>query len=132
MTPTKLKTTGVKKTRTLMHEQQGGFCAICNLVCTPEEAVLDHCHKGGHVRAVLHRSCNSLLGKVENGAPRYGMKPAQLIAFLHGAGNYLSTHAANQTALIHPTHFTPEEKAERRKLKTKRARVKAKAAKAST
>jgi len=129
--PVKLKAKDVKSTRLALLEAQGWKCAICHLPCDEEKAVLDHCHKGGHVRAVLHRSCNSLLGKCENNAPRYGMSIEQLIAFLQGAGQYIDVHRTNQTALIHPTHFTPEEKAEKRKVKAKREREKQKKAKAA-
>lgn len=128
----KLKSTQVKPYRAQLLEAQHQNCAICGLPCPDEKAVLDHCHKGGHVRAVLHRSCNSLLGKLENNAPRYGMSFEQLVAFANGAGAYLVKHQENQTGFIHPTHFTPEEKAERRKAKAKRAREKAKAEKAKS
>lgn len=115
-----------------MLESQGYTCAICHLPCDEEKAVLDHCHKGGHVRAVLHRSCNSLLGKLENNAPRYGMTKEQLIAFVNGAAEYLSVHQENQTGLIHPTFFTAEEKVERRKARAKKQREKQKKLKAAS
>lgn len=125
----KLKSKEVKTIRQALLAAQGGLCAICKFPCEEEQAVLDHDHKGGHVRAVLHRGCNALLGRVENNAPRHGIRLEQLIAFLAGASVYVDVHRTNQTTLIHPTHFTPEEKAERRKKKAKKARDKAKAAK---
>jgi len=128
--PRKLKSKEVKPVRQAMLESQAYSCAICKLSVEEDQAVLDHCHRGGHVRAVLHRSCNSLLGKVENNAPRYGMKVEQLVGFLNGAAAYLDTHRENQTGLIHPTHFTAEEKVERRKAKVKRQREKQKKLKA--
>lgn len=73
-----------------------------------------------------------MLGKLENNGPRYGMSFEQLIAFANGAGAYLIKHRENQTGFIHPTHFTPEEKVERRKAKAKKAREKAKAEKAKS
>lgn len=125
----KLKSKEVKTTRALLLEQQRGLCAICGLPVMVEDAVLDHCHKGGHVRAVLHRGCNALLGRVENNAPRHGIKIEQLIKFLHGAAAYIEFHQENRTSFIHPTHFTAEEKIERRKAKAKKAREAAKRAK---
>ena len=122
----KLKGGEVRTVRLELLEKQGNLCAICKLHCPEDQAVLDHCHKGGQVRAVLHRGCNSLLGKAENNAPRYGLKLEQLIAFLAGASSYINVHRENVSGLIHPTHFTPEEKAERRKIKAKKAREKAK------
>ena len=129
--PVKIKTTGVKHTRVRLLEQQNGRCAICCQPLSEEKAVLDHDHAGGHIRAVLHRDCNIMLGKIENAAVRTGMGRERMIQFLHGAAQYVIDHAENITGLIHPSHFTPEEKIERRKAKAKRTRAKAKAAKAA-
>lgn len=88
--------------------QQGNKCALCQLPGVANDPVLDHCHTTGAVRGTLHRSCNSLLGKVENNAARFGIK--NLSAFLHGAAGYLQRHSTNITGLIHPTHKTADEK----------------------
>ena len=120
----KLKNSEIKKVRLELLALQENLCSICKFPCTIDEAVLDHDHKHGHIRAVLHRGCNSLLGKNENNAPRYGLKRNQLIAFLLGASEYLDFHEANQTDMIHPSFFTPLEKAERRKTKAKKLRLK--------
>ncbi len=72
------------------------------------DPVLDHCHRTGAVRGTLHRSCNALLGKVENNFARFGVK--DLAAFLHGAAGYLLKHKTNITGMIHPTHKTDDEK----------------------
>jgi hypothetical protein len=122
--PRKLKGAELKAFRLELLAKQGSKCAICNEFCPEDKAVLDHCHKGGQVRAVLHRGCNALLGKVENNAPRYGVKLERLISFLAGASAYIDTHRENATGLIHPSHRTPEEKAARRKAKAKRERTK--------
>ena len=128
LSPIKLKTTGVAPTRKRLLECQSGLCAICAEPLSLEKAVLDHDHKGGHVRAVLHRDCNIMLGKVENASVRTGMGYDRMIKFLQGAAQYLIDHKENRSGLIHPTHFTPEEKIERRKAKAKRKRVLAKKA----
>lgn len=127
MTPTKLKSTGVAPTRKRLLEEQSGLCAICAEPLSEEKAVLDHDHKGGHVRATIHRDCNIMLGKVENASVRTGMGYDRMIKFLQGAAQYLIDHKENRSGLIHPTHFTPEEKVERRKAKAKRKRAQAKA-----
>jgi hypothetical protein len=123
----KIKTTGVKKTRLQLLEAQGFMCAICGRDCTDEQAVLDHDHTQGHIRAVLHRGCNAVEGKIINALKRYGIKDVE--GYLKGLLKYHEHHATNQTGLIHPAHFTPEEKDERRKAKAKRTRAKAKATK---
>ena len=126
----KLKSTKVKSYRLELLESQGYKCAICTLDCTEEQAVLDHDHQGGHCRAVLHRGCNAAEGKIMNTLRRYGIKNTK--TFLLNLIEYHKIHSVNQTGFIHPTHFTPEEKVERRKAKAKKAREKAKAEKAQT
>lgn len=103
----KLKAKEVKTTRLDLRSKQGMKCALCKLPVSEAEAVLDHCHKTGAIRATLHRGCNSLLGRVENNAPRYRV---DVLAFAQGLGEYLATHKTNQTGLLHPSHRTPEEK----------------------
>ena len=129
MTPTKLKGKDVKTTRTLLLEKQNFKCALCQYPCSEEQAVLDHDHKGGHIRAVLHRGCNALLGRIENNAPRHGLRLDQLIPFLLGCAKYIDDHQVNLSGLIHPTHKTPEEKVVARKVRDKRKRAKLKKAK---
>ena len=51
-----------------MMEAQGGLCAICHSQETattrgvPRRLAVDHCHSGGHVRALLCTGCNTGLG----------------------------------------------------------------------
>lgn len=131
--PIKLKTTQVKKTRLELLEAQGYKCGICSLPCSEEQACLDHRHnanedgEAGYVRGVLHRTCNAVEGKVVNAMRRYGITDPY--AFMSGLVLYHQKHATNQTGLIHPAHFTAEEKIERRKIKAKKKRAAEKAAK---
>lgn len=122
----KLKASEVKAIREQKLREQGGRCALCQLPCTVAEAVLDHDHATGAVRGTLHRGCNSLLGKVENNAPRFGVGQSRLAAFCHGTAGYLQRHTTNITGLIHPTHKTDEEKRLARNAKARRARAKKK------
>lgn len=125
--PRKLKAREVAEVRTQLRASQGNRCAICSLpfkALAPMDAVLDHDHATGAVRAVLHRGCNSLLGKLENGAGRYGVSD-HLVQFCHGLGPYIRKHEVDNTGLIYPTHKTADEK---RLLRNSRAR-KARAAK---
>ncbi len=82
---------------------QKGKCAICNKV--PKNPCLDHEHvkriKGnGKVRGVLCSGCNSMLGKIENNATRYGVKRENLPDFLDAVSYYLEAGYYN---LIHPS-----------------------------
>ena len=119
--PAKLKAKDIKATRTLLLEQQGHKCTLCQTLCSEEVAVLDHCHTGGHIRSVLHRGCNAAEGKIMNAMRRYGIKNP--LEFLANMVLYQQTHAVNQTNLIHPIHKTPEEKDLARKAKAKRKRI---------
>jgi len=121
----KLKTSEIPVVRESMRANQGGCCAVCRLPVSKEQAVLDHDHGTGIVRAVLHRGCNSLLGKVENNYRRYGVR--SLDAFLAGTANYLGLHITDRTGLIHPTHKSEEEKRVARNAKARKARATKKA-----
>lgn len=120
-TPTRLKTTEVSKWRTSLLLRQGGRCAVCKMPCSEAEAVLDHDHSSGAVRAVLHRGCNALLGKVENNYKRYGVK--NLHAFCNGLAQYFTTHTINITGLLHPTHKSEDEKRVARNTAARKARA---------
>jgi len=41
-------------------KEQSGRCGICN--DPMDDPVVDHCHKEGHIRGLLCRQCNILLG----------------------------------------------------------------------
>lgn len=122
----KLKTTEVGPAREELRAAQGGVCALCKLPMSASEAVLDHDHGTGAIRGVLHRSCNALLGKVENGIGRFGVR--NVGAFGAGLGPYLTKHKTNVTSLLHPTHKTPEEKRLARNAKARKVRATKKAA----
>lgn len=126
MTPRKLKASEIKAEREGLLYQQGGLCALCKGVCAEPDAVLDHDHSTGAIRAALHRSCNALLGKVENNYRRYGVR--DLAAWAQGVPAYLQRHMVNRTGLLHPTHKTDEEKRLARNAKARKARATRKAA----
>ena len=117
----RLKAKEVAECRTKMLIEQAGRCALCKLPCSADQAVLDHDHSTGAIRAVLHRSCNCLLGKVETNFRRYGVQ--NLAAFCNGAAAYLQAHATNRTGLFHPTHRTDDEKRERRNAAARKRRA---------
>ena len=104
----KLKTTEVKAFREQQWQLQQGCCALCNEPVDPTEAVLDHCHKTGYLRGVLHRGCNSLLGKIENNMPRSRVDLGRLSKIAANLIKYLVADPISEK--LHPTHKTPEER----------------------
>jgi len=122
----RITTSELKTIRLQLQMAQQGRCAICQGPITTkpgQDAVLDHDHKTGAVRATLHRSCNALLGKVENNSARFGVK--DIAAFCHGTAKYLQRHQTNITGMLHSTHLTEDEK----RIKRNKAAVKARVAK---
>lgn len=78
--------------RDALSQKQGGFCPLCqrelNAPC------LDHHHKkrikgSGQVRGVLCRSCNVMLGKIENNCVRYAISQEDLPRILRNMARYL-------------------------------------------
>lgn len=112
----KLKPKDIKPLREQILVEQLNRCAICQEAVLPEEAVLDHCHKTGYIRAVLHRGCNAYIGHMENNLARNKITPARLQAILDNFLIYINSHRL----YIHPTHKTKEEKNALAKLRRKR------------
>lgn len=121
----RLKASEVAKQRANMLIAQGGKCKLCKLPVNPTEAALDHCHKTGHCRGVLHRGCNAMLGHIENNMPRHKLTSmAKLAAFLQTIPAYINADYSDQP--LHHTYRTDEEKRLRRNAKVRKARAKAK------
>lgn len=121
MEQVKLKTTQVKAYREAMLAKQGGRCALTGLPLEPAQAVLDHCHKTGLCRGVIHRGVNSLLGKLENNMARYGVTATQLYAMGRGLGDYLKANYYENP--LHPTHKSEDEKRIRRNTLARKRRA---------
>lgn len=86
--------------------RQGKYCPLCFLFIDYQDAVLDHDHKAGHLRAVLHRSCNHAEGSVKNWAKR--SKSPTVEAFLANVLAYWNTDFSMHPR--HPTHQSLMEK----------------------
>lgn len=120
----KLTYSQVAIVRLRLANAQNQRCALCGAPFgkkAPMDPVLDHDHNTGAIRGVLHRGCNSLLGKVENNAPRYGVR--DLFAFGSGLQAYLVKHQVPVTDLIHPTYKTEDEKRLARNARARKARA---------
>ena len=104
----KLKYKDIPAVRDYLIEQQGYRCGLCDDIIEPGKAVLDHDHRSGIIRRVLHRGCNSMLGKIENNMARSEIDLFRLMKISSKVADYISNTATNW---IHPTFKTPEEKA---------------------
>lgn len=74
------------------------ICPLCGKEIARNKAALDHCHRTGKVRRVVHTWCNSILGRIENWSKR---GPWDNIEFLKNVVAYLEKE---HTDIIHPTH----------------------------
>ena len=110
----KLKYSEVKPLRERLLLEQTGCCALCQQPVS-DDAVLDHCHKTGIIRGVLHRGCNALLGKIENNMSRNRVDLDRLSKIAENLISYIVADAKSE--LLHPTYKTPEEKKLKRKKK---------------
>ena len=96
----KLKHKDIAPLRAELLEKQKQICLLCNDYIV-DDAVLDHCHKTGQIRGVLHRGCNALLGKVENNMARNRVSIERLE---HWASNLVGYINSQHSDLIHPRH----------------------------
>ncbi|KKN73523.1 hypothetical protein LCGC14_0399650 [marine sediment metagenome] len=59
-----------------MRRRQKDCCALCKQPMTfgdkvrPLQAVVDHCHKTGRIRGLIHARCNTLLARAEDSIVR--------------------------------------------------------------
>lgn len=102
----KLKYTEVKTHRETLLEHQSHKCGLCGELIE-DDAVLDHDHKDGRIRRVLHRGCNVMLGKIENAMPRTRITVRRLENFALNLVKYLEQEYED---VVHPTYQTKEEK----------------------
>ena len=117
----RLKYNKVKEYREQTLSSQDHRCGLCGEHVPKDEAVLDHDHKSGKIRKVLHRGCNALLGKVENNMARNHVDLLRLELICSNLASYIST---DWTDVTHPTHKTPEEKKELAKQRARARRAK--------
>lgn len=98
--PKKLKASEIKLFREQLLTQQQGLCALCGEQIEEGKAVLDHDHKSGYIRGVLHRGCNALEGQITNSLPRNLITPSRLTAIFSNWEQYHQRH----TSVLHPKH----------------------------
>ena len=98
-----------KEIRDRLYQKQGGCCGLCHRHIEPKDAVLDHDHSTGKVRAVLHRGCNSLEGKMTNAIKRFTPELTTTQAM-----DCLQAYTYTQGTEYMPGHDFPEQKEIRR------------------
>jgi len=114
----RIKHKEIAEVREQLRKDHGECCVLCALPLSKEDAVLDHCHERGVIRGTIHRSCNSLLGKLENNYKRLGMRELHFEQFVSGAFTYLFTDVYEvNPPLLHPKH-KQKQVAQFRKLKS--------------
>ena len=119
MTP-RLKPKDIARVRAEILQEQNNLCALCLEPIAEGQAVLDHDHKTGCIRGVLHRGCNAIEGVIVNNSARNLITPERLAQiFLQWQAYHLE-----QYPMLHPTHRTPEEKQARAKKRAKTRRAK--------
>ena len=123
----KIKTSEIKAYREQQLIKQNNCCALCGEPIN-DDAVLDHDHRSGFLRKVLHRGCNALLGHIENNMPRNLVTMQRLSVIAQRLVEYKTTE---HTSIRHPTHLTKEERYEKIARKRIKNRKKQKEAKAS-
>lgn len=114
-------------------KEQGGVCLVCKKpidLSIKGEMVADHNHLTGNIRGILHRSCNSGLGKLDNAVGRWiskSMKYEDIVPMLE---NVLEYYNREETKYIYYNHLTEDEKRLQRNARERkrRAEVKARAA----
>jgi hypothetical protein len=114
---TKAKPKDIRPLREQFLKEQLGLCALCQEPVDIDQAVLDHCHRTGYLRSVLHRGCNCYIGAMENNLQRNLITPSRLKEILANFDQYRT----QTKPILHPSHLSPEEK---RLRANKRARAK--------
>ena len=106
-----LRVSEIPALRLKLLKEQRHICPLCKKRIEYDQAALDHDHSTGHVRAVLHKQCNGVEGRVLNWTVRVGRTdPVSYLKNLikYWANDYTANH-------IHPNHGKPKRRRRRRK-----------------
>lgn len=115
----KLKNGDIRPYRGAQLRRQEGICLLCKKPIE-EDPVLDHCHKSGECRGVLHRGCNALLGKIENAMLICKVDIELLPVYLSNVTDYILN---SRCGVLHPKHKTEDEKRLRKNKLARKRRV---------
>ena len=112
---TRLAARDIKEYRAKLLKKQKGICPLCKTELLPEDAALDHCHITGHIRAVLHTSCNSAEGRIIRWASRNRASSPEV--FIRNLVRYWAKDYSKN-----PEHYTHGAAKRRRSRKLKKQR----------
>lgn len=93
--------------------KEDSICPICGRYIEPDQAVLDHDHNTGRVRAVLHRTCNAGEGKMVQLFKRFFKdvnlaNPSEVENLMYALHLHWSRDYSSMP--FHPGHRFPEHK----------------------
>lgn len=111
----KLRYSDIKSYRERLRTEQDNICALCGDTIT-DDAVLDHDHKTGKIRKVLHRGCNAMLGKIENNMARNRIDIGRLE---HFSKNIIKYIVSEYPDIVHPRYLSQEERKMKKAYKKK-------------
>lgn len=140
----KLTASSNPSVRVMLWHRQKGLCPLCgkridlSVVGKGSDYAMDHCHETGEVRALLHRSCNSMEGKVKEAIGSWGSKSHKYEDVRRVARNLVQywdecESGKRSTGMMYYLHKTPEQKKESDRIKrnkaaaVRRAKIKVKA-----
>ena len=111
-----LKTLEIKAYREELLKKQDFVCPLCGEEILLHEATLDHDHGTGHIRQVLHRSCNQGEGRILSWAGKRtrGTDPEE---FLRNLLKYWKKSYKRNP--LHPQHGKPIKRRKRKPRKRK-------------
>jgi hypothetical protein len=112
---TKFKQSDLPIIRRKLIAMQNGLCPVCGKDLTRtsnRNLVVDHDHDTGIVRAVMHRGCNGVEGKVKRLVSTWGKAKGieQVILTLERLITFWRLHQTPQTEWIYYNHKTAAEK----------------------
>ena len=118
-----LKQSELKDLREKILKKNNYICPICERKISIDEAVVDHIH-GSHkslypetnklIRNVICRTCNIILGKIENiyiRSPKEYKEQVDLEKILQNISIYINTYKEKNNFdmyLVHPTEWKPK------------------------
>lgn len=107
MSTRQLRDSEIASYRKQLEARQKYRCPICGAAIAHGVNALDHCHKTGHIRATLCRSCNVSEGKVLAGlkfrTPVGNLAYKDPVQWLRNLADYWEYHQNNPSGVIHPS-----------------------------